>query len=88
MKKVLLLLTLLITTILQANVKIDITSKLMFVTEDTIINGLDENTEEGVIFITEFLHLEQGARIKVRNACLIILGDITCLLYTSDAADD
>ncbi len=77
MKKILLLLTLLITTLVNANVKIDITSKLMFVTEDTIIDGLDENTEEGVIFITEFLHLEQGARVKVRNACLIILGDIT-----------
>ncbi|AXT58851.1 hypothetical protein D1816_00295 [Aquimarina sp. AD10] len=49
----------------------------MFVTENTVIDGLDENTEEGVIFITESLHVEEGARVKVRNACLIILGDIT-----------
>lgn len=68
---------LLFTSLAFANVKIDISSKLMSVTEDTVVNGLDENTDEGVIFITESLHLENGARIKVRNACLIILGDLT-----------
>lgn len=60
-----------------ANVKIDISSKLMSVSENTVINGLDENTEEGVIFITESLHLDAGANIKIRNACLVILGDLT-----------
>lgn len=60
-----------------ASVKIDITSKLLFVTENTTIDGLDENTEEGVIFITESLHLEEGVEIKIRNACLVILGNLT-----------
>ncbi|GAA3509643.1 hypothetical protein GCM10022393_22920 [Aquimarina addita] len=60
-----------------ANVKIDISNRLTSVTENIVINGLDENTEEGVIFITESLHLEGGARIMLRNACLIILGDIS-----------
>ncbi|KAA1248175.1 hypothetical protein [Aquimarina sp. RZ0] len=77
MKIFLPLLTLFFTSATFANVKIDISYKLMSVTENTIINGLDENTEEGVIFITESLHLENGARIKIRNACLIILGDIS-----------
>jgi len=60
-----------------ANTKIDISYKLISVSENTIVNGLDENTEEGVIFITESLHLEEGVELKVRNACLIILGDLT-----------
>ncbi|AXT53588.1 hypothetical protein D1818_23190 [Aquimarina sp. BL5] len=77
MKKLLPLLTLLFASVTFANVKIDISYKLMSVTENTVINGLDENTEEGVIFITESLHLENGVRIKIRNACLIILGDIS-----------
>ncbi len=77
MKKILPLLALLFTSIAFASVKIDISYKLMSVTENTIINGLDENTNEGVIFITESLHLEDGARIQIRNACLVILGDIT-----------
>lgn len=68
---------LLCTSLAFANVKIDISSKLMSVTETTVVDGLDENTDEGVIFITESLHLENGARIKIRNACLIILGDLT-----------
>ncbi|WP_066311263.1 MULTISPECIES: hypothetical protein [Aquimarina] len=77
MKTLLPLLVLFFTSIAFANTKIDISYKLMFVTENTVIDGLDENTEEGVIFITESLHVEEGARVKVRNACLIILGDIT-----------
>ncbi|MFC5044785.1 hypothetical protein ACFSTE_21975 [Aquimarina hainanensis] len=77
MKATLPLLLLFFTSIAFANVKIDISSKLMSVTEDTVIDGLDENTDEGVIFITESLHIENGVRIKVRNACLIILGDLT-----------
>ncbi len=77
MKTFLPILVLFITSITLANTKIDISYKLMSVTENTIVNGLDENTEEGVIFITESLHLEDGVRIKVRNACLIILGDLT-----------
>ncbi|WP_062060340.1 hypothetical protein [Aquimarina longa] len=77
MKKYLLLLVVFLTNITFANTKIDISYKLMSVTENTIIDGLDENTEEGVIFITESLHLEDGVRIKIRNACLIILGDLT-----------
>lgn len=77
MKKLLPLIALLFVSITFANVKIDISYKLMSVTENTIINGLDENTEEGVIFITESLHLENGVRIEIRNACLIILGDIS-----------
>lgn len=77
MKRILPLLMLLVTSITFANVKIDISYKLISVTENTIINGLDENTEEGVIFITESLHIENGARIQIRNACLIILGDIS-----------
>ncbi len=77
MKRFLPLLALLLTSVVFANTKIDISYKLMSVTENTVINGLDENTEEGVIFITESLHLEAGARIKIRNACLIILGDLT-----------
>lgn len=77
MKRILPLLMLLVTSVTFANVKIDISYKLISVTENTIINGLDENTEEGVIFITESLHIENGARIKIRNACLIILGDIS-----------
>ncbi|TSE09609.1 MULTISPECIES: hypothetical protein [Aquimarina] len=77
MKTLLPLLVLFITSVTLANTKIDISYKLMSVTENTIVNGLDENTEEGVIFITESLHLEDGVRIKVRNACLIILGDLT-----------
>lgn len=63
--------------LLAANVKVDISSKLMYVSENTIVDGLDETSEEGVIFITESLHIENGARIKIRNACLIILGDIS-----------
>lgn len=77
MKTTLPLLAFLFTTLAFSNVKIDISYKLMSVTENTVINGLDENTEEGVIFITESLHIENGVRIKVRNACLIILGDIS-----------
>ncbi len=77
MKRFLPLLALFLTSVVFANTKIDISYKLMSVTENTVINGLDENTEEGVIFITESLHLEAGARIKIRNACLIILGDLT-----------
>ena len=77
MKKLLPLLALLVANATFANVKIDISYKLMSVTENTVINGLDENTSEGVIFITESLHLEEGVRIEVRNACLIILGDIS-----------
>ncbi|WP_025739627.1 hypothetical protein [Aquimarina pacifica] len=77
MKKFIPLLMLLVTSTIVANTKIDISYKLMSVTENTIVDGLDENTEEGVIFITESLHLEEGVRIKVRNACLIILGDLT-----------
>ncbi|MDY8138153.1 hypothetical protein [Aquimarina sp. 2201CG5-10] len=77
MKRFLPLLVLLFTSVAFANVKIDISSKLMSVTENTVVDGLDENTDEGVIFITESLHIENGARIKVRNACLIILGDLT-----------
>ncbi|MBP2833626.1 hypothetical protein J8281_15630 [Aquimarina sp. U1-2] len=77
MKTFLPLIVLLITSVTYANTKIDISYKLMYVTENTVIDGLDENTEEGVIFITESLHLEAGARIKVRNACLIILGDLS-----------
>ncbi|MEW7290570.1 hypothetical protein [Aquimarina sp. 2304DJ70-9] len=77
MKTFLPLLALFLTSITFANTKIDISYKLMSVTENTVVNGLDENTEEGVIFITESLHIEAGARIKVRNACLIILGDLT-----------
>ncbi|WP_128755315.1 hypothetical protein [Aquimarina sediminis] len=77
MKRFLPLLVLFLTSITFANTKIDISYKLMSVTENTIVDGLDENTEEGVIFITESLHLEDGVRIKVRNACLIILGDLT-----------
>ncbi|GAA3509641.1 hypothetical protein GCM10022393_22910 [Aquimarina addita] len=77
MKTTLHVLAFLFTTMAFANVKIDISSKLMSVTENTVINGLDENTEEGVIFITESLHIENGVRIMVRNACLIILGDIS-----------
>ncbi|MHA7059815.1 hypothetical protein ACWGOQ_0021485 [Aquimarina sp. M1] len=77
MKKLLPLFALFFASVTFANVKIDISYKLMSVTENTVINGLDENTEEGVIFITESLHLENGVRIKIRNACLIILGDIS-----------
>ncbi|MBQ4821050.1 hypothetical protein [Aquimarina sp. MMG016] len=77
MKKFLPLLLLIFTSMAFANVKIDISSKLMSVTENTVVDGLDENTEEGVIFITESLHIENGVRIKIRNACLIILGDLT-----------
>ncbi|MBW1297678.1 hypothetical protein [Aquimarina litoralis] len=77
MKKLLPLVTLLFASVAFANVKIDISYKLMSVTENTVINGLDENAEEGVIFITESLHIENGARIKIRNACLIILGNIS-----------
>ncbi len=77
MKTFLPLLFLFVTSVSLANTKIDISYKLMYVTHNTIINGLDENTEEGVIFITESLHLEAGANIKVRNACLIILGNLT-----------
>ncbi|GAA4272587.1 hypothetical protein U6A24_09445 [Aquimarina gracilis] len=77
MKTFLPILALFLTSISFANTKIDISYKLMYVTENTVIDGLDENTEEGVIFITESLHLEAGARIKVRNACLIILGDVS-----------
>ena len=78
MKKILLLLILLGTTLSGlANTKIDISSKLTAVHENTTIDGLDENLNEGVIFITESLHIENGARIKVRNACLVILGDIS-----------
>ncbi len=77
MKTILPLLLLFITSLTFANSKIDISYKLMSVTENTVVDGLDENTEEGVIFITESLHLEDGVRIKVRNACLIILGDLT-----------
>ena len=77
MKTFLPILALFLTSITFANTKIDISYKLMSVTENTIVDGLDENTEEGVIFITESLHLEAGVRIKIRNACLIILGDLT-----------
>ncbi|WP_109299070.1 hypothetical protein [Aquimarina sp. AU474] len=77
MKTLLPIFALLVTSIVFANTKIDISYKLISVTENTVINGLDENTEEGVIFITESLHIEDGARIKIRNACLIILGDLT-----------
>jgi len=77
MKTQLFILSLLLTSITFANTKIDISYKLMHVTENTIIDGLDENTEEGVIFVTESLHLEAGARIEIRNACLIILGDLS-----------
>ncbi len=68
---------LLFTSVMFANLKIDISYKLMSVTENTIIDGLDENSDEGVIFITESLHVENGSRIQIRNACLIILGDLT-----------
>ncbi len=77
MKTLLPLFILFFTSIVLANTKIDISYKLMSVTENTVVDGLDENTEEGVIFITESLHIEDGVRIKVRNACLIILGDLT-----------
>ena len=77
MRTLLPLLVLFLTSITFANTKIDISYKLISVTEDTVVDGLDENTEEGVIFITESLHIEDGSRIKVRNACLIILGDLT-----------
>ncbi len=77
MKTLLPLLFLFFTSVIFANTKIDISYKLMSVSENTVVDGLDENSEEGVIFITESLHLEDGARIKVRNACLIILGDLT-----------
>ncbi len=77
MKTLLPLLFFLLTSVVFANTKIDISYKLMSVSENTVVDGLDENTEEGVIFITESLHLENGARIKIRNACLIILGDLT-----------
>lgn len=77
MKRALPLLMMMTATLTFANVKIDITSKLMSVVEDTVIDGLDENANEGVIFITESLHLEAGARLKIRNACLVILGDLT-----------
>ncbi|UZO80037.1 hypothetical protein NBT05_13905 [Aquimarina sp. ERC-38] len=60
-----------------ATTKIDISSKLMAVYENTTIDGLDENLNEGVIFITESLHIENGSRIQIRNACLVILGDIS-----------
>ncbi|TPN82213.1 hypothetical protein [Aquimarina algicola] len=71
------LLAFFVTGLTFSTTKIDISYKLMSVTENTVVDGLDENSEEGVIFITESLHLEDGARIKVRNACLIILGDLT-----------
>lgn len=77
MRALIFILVLLITNTTFANTKIDISYKLMSVTENMIIDGLDENTDEGVIFITESLHLAEGVRIKVRNACLIILGDLT-----------
>ncbi len=77
MKTLLPLFALFLTSIAFANTKIDISYKLMSVTENTVVDGLDENTEEGVIFITESLHIEAGAKIKVRNACLIILGNLT-----------
>ncbi|SHJ06490.1 hypothetical protein [Aquimarina spongiae] len=77
MKTLLPLIALFLTSVVFANTKIDISYKLMSVTENTVIDGLDENTDEGVIFITESLHIEDGARIKIRNACLIILGDLT-----------
>ncbi len=77
MKTFLLISVMLLSSVTFASTKIDISYKLMSVTENTIVDGLDENTEEGVIFITESLHLENGARIEVRNACLIILGDLT-----------
>ena len=88
MKKILSLLALLFVSVTFANVKIDISNKLMSVTENTIINGLDENTEEGVIFITESLRIDEGVHIKIRNACLIILGDIsgTGVLDIDDSA--
>ncbi len=77
MKKITLLLAILLYSSISASVKIDISSKLISVTENTVIDGLDENTEEGVIFITESLHIQNDARIEIRNACLIILGDIS-----------
>lgn len=78
MKKILLLLILLwMANFNFASTKVDISSKLMAVNENTTIDGLDENLDEGVIFITESLHIENGARLEVRNACLVILGDIS-----------
>lgn len=77
MKTILLLFVLLFSSATFANIKIDISSKLMSVTENTVVNGLDESSEEGVIFITESLHIENGARIEIRNACLVILGNIS-----------
>ncbi|WP_459209784.1 hypothetical protein [Aquimarina rhabdastrellae] len=77
MKLKLFFLTLLLTNILVANIKVDVSSKLIYVTEDTVIDGLDQNTDEGVIFVTLSMHIEKGARVKVRNACLIIQGSLT-----------
>ncbi|MFL1896557.1 hypothetical protein ACJRPK_12700 [Aquimarina sp. 2-A2] len=77
MKKLLLFTFLIATQLGFANLKVDISYKLMSVTENTVIDGLDETSNEAVIFITESLHLEQGVRIKIRNACLIILGNLT-----------
>lgn len=65
------------TQLVSATVKVDISSKLMYVTEDLVIDGLDENTEEGVIFVTLSMYIDKGARIKVRNACLIIEGSLS-----------
>lgn len=77
MKTKLLYLMVLIAGTTFANVKVDISNKLMQVTENMVINGLDQGTDEGVIFVTESLHIENGSRIEIRNACLIIMGNIT-----------
>ncbi len=68
---------LLFSNIVFSNTKVDISNKLIYVTENTLINGLDQASNEGVIYVTQSLHLEKGVRVKVRNACLIILGDLT-----------
>ncbi|WP_378187273.1 hypothetical protein ACE939_02855 [Aquimarina sp. W85] len=77
MKKILLITLLMSTQLGFSNLKVDISYKLMSVSENTVIDGLDETSNEAVVFITESLHLEQGVRIKIRNACLVILGDLT-----------
>lgn len=60
-----------------SNVRVDISYRLMQVTENIIIDGLDQSSEEGVIFVTESLHIENGSSVEIKNACLIILGDLS-----------
>jgi len=77
MKKYISLLLVLTTTLMVANTKVDISYKLVAVYENTVIDGLAENAEEGAIFITESLHLQDNAVLKIKNACLLITGDLT-----------